>query len=123
VSCQTNQHLDSSRRWSQGATSGHSGEKKKVTGEKVEDDDIEIAMDFDDETLEAVRDAFPIFFEDLILPEESGRRCNLKSIFTSINATMPWQYDSLKSNFLQFLGICLRRIGQVYFMNTQSPVY
>jgi hypothetical protein len=31
-------------------------------------------MNFDDDTLEAVRDSFTIFFEDPILPEESGRR-------------------------------------------------
>ena len=102
------------------STKRASWSQKKIIGENDEEDNIEIAMDFDDETLEAVRDTFPVFFEDPILPEESDRRCHLMSIFTSINATMPWQQDSLKSNFLQFIASCLRGIGQVYFMN--NPV-
>jgi urea transporter len=72
--------------------------------------------DLDDETLDAIRDTFPIFFEDSMM-EKKKKPFGIKSIFAAANATMPWQYDSLKYDFLKFIGICLRGIGQVYFQN------
>ena len=97
------------------------------TARQIDQDDTE---ELNDEDLIAdVRETFPIFFEDPICSSvkntDSSNNLNclklIWSLFMSINATMPWQYDSYSnSKTIKFVGMSLRGIGQVYFMN--NPV-
>jgi urea transporter len=98
---------------------GSETEKVNVVVDE-EDDEIDIG-EMDDETLDAVRGTFPIFFEDPIYPEANKQRTiSFKSLLQSVDATMPWQYETLHLSLPKLIWMCLRGIGQVYFMN--NPV-